>query len=430
MHRTASLAIALSLASGAAHAQTTWTVDDDGPADFSSLPAAVAAAANGDTLLVRDGYYQEIHLNGKGLTVVGEGQVTIDGGGFFTSNVSSLDVRNTAPGQRVVLRNLEFIGTAINNDGLRITKLSNCAGPVLLEDCRVTPQFLVGYPMEADNCASLTLVRCSVSGGLSFIDTSTGTVLGNVSYTAVSVRDSQVAIYDSFLKGSNGRAGFDFNGQSVPPTDPGHGLRVNESSFLVVGSELRGGDAGSTASTSDCTVGGDGAAGLIVVSASGAPPGGTVQGSTLTGGIAAPGTCGLADGTDGLGLSDPFGVTTFWPGAARKSSITSPVIEGGIATLEFEGVPGDPVVALYGPQLIPAFPYLPEPTLLHLALPFELLFLGAVPPSGNGSIDFTMPLLDPGVQSATLFVQIAQIGAPLATYEGGPSALTLLSASL
>jgi hypothetical protein len=38
--------------------------------------------------------------------------------------------------------------------------------------------------------------------------------------------------------------------------------------------------------------------------------------------------------------------------------------------------------------------------------------------------------LDPGQLSATLFVQIAQIGAPLATYEGGPSALTILDASL
>jgi hypothetical protein len=38
--------------------------------------------------------------------------------------------------------------------------------------------------------------------------------------------------------------------------------------------------------------------------------------------------------------------------------------------------------------------------------------------------------LDPGQLSATLFVQIAQIGAPLATYEGGPTALTILDASL
>lgn len=430
MDRICPLALTLLLTCGAASAQTTWTVDDDGPADFSSLPAAVAAASDGDTLIVRDGYYQEIHLNGKGLTIVGEGQVLIDGGGFFTSTISSLDVRNTLPGQTVVLRNLEFIGTAISNDGLRITRLVNCAGPVLLEDCTVSPQFLIGYPMEASACDSLTLVRCEIRGGQSFIDTSSGFILGNVSYTAVSAVDCQIAVYDSLLQGSRGRAAFYFNGQLVPPTDPGHGLRVNDSSFLVVGSELRGGDAGSTEGLTDCVPGGDGGAGLIVKSNSGTPPGGTHQGSLLVGGLGSPGTCGMLDGQEGAVVEDPFGITTLWPGAARKSGITSPVVEGGIATLEFEGVPGDPVVALYGPELIPAFPYLPEPTLLHLALPFELLFLGVVPPSGSGSIDFTMPQLDPGVLSATLFVQVAQIGAPLATYEGGPSALTILDTTL
>jgi hypothetical protein len=430
VHRSCSIALALLLTSGAARAQTTWTVDDDGPADFGSLPAAVAAAADGDTLLVRPGSYGQIVLDGKGLTIVGQGDVSVTGGGFFTPAVPSLDVVNLGVNQRLVLRNLDFFGATITNDGLRMTRLEDCAGPVLLEDCTVTPQFLTGYPMEASNCASLTLVRCSVIGGQSFIDTSTGSVLGNVSFTAVSVRDCQVAIYDSLLQGSTGRAGFDFNGQAVPPTDPGHGLRVIDSSFLVVGSELRGGDAGSTAGISDCTVGGDGAAGLIVGSNGGSPPGGTVQGSTLIGGLGAPGTCGLLDGSDGLDLDDPFGATTFWPGAARKSSITSPVVEGGVATLDFEGVPGDPVVALYGAQLLPAFSYLPEPTLLHVAPPFELLFLGTVPASGSGSIDFTMPQLDPGQFSATLFIQVAQIGAPLATYEGGPTALTILDASL
>lgn len=430
MNRLSPLALALLFPFGAASAQTTWTVDDDGPADFSDLPAAVAAAADGDTLIVRQGSYEEIVLNGKGLTIIGEGDVNVTGGGIFTPAVPSLDVSNLNSNQRLVVRNLDFLGATISDDGLRITRIEDCAGPVLLEDCSVSTVFQTGYPMEAENCDSLTLVRCFVLGGVSFIDTSTGSVLGNVSFTAVSVRDCQIAVYDSLLQGSRGRAAFYFNGQLVPPTAPGHGLRVIDSSFLVVGSELRGGDAGSTLGSTECIPGGDGGAGLSVASNSGTPPGGTHQGSLLAGGLGSAGTCGMTNGQDGADVDDPFGITTLWPGIARKSGITSPVVEGGVATLDFEGVPGDPVVALYGPGLLQAFPYLPEPTLLHVALPFELLFLGAVPPGGNGSINFTMPQLDPGVQSVTLFVQVAQIGAPLATYEGGPSALTVLSSSL
>ena len=38
-------------------AETTWYVDDDAPADFSTIQAALDAAYHGDTIIVRDGYY-------------------------------------------------------------------------------------------------------------------------------------------------------------------------------------------------------------------------------------------------------------------------------------------------------------------------------------------------------------------------------------
>jgi hypothetical protein len=66
-----------------ASAQTTWVVDDTpGPGvAFTSLPAAVAAAASGDTLLVAPGHYAPFHVSGKALTILGDGNVTtfIDG---------------------------------------------------------------------------------------------------------------------------------------------------------------------------------------------------------------------------------------------------------------------------------------------------------------------------------------------------------------
>lgn len=51
----------------------TYTVDDDGAADFNSIQAAINAASNFDTILVRPGrYYETLSFQGKQLTVVSE----------------------------------------------------------------------------------------------------------------------------------------------------------------------------------------------------------------------------------------------------------------------------------------------------------------------------------------------------------------------
>lgn len=64
-------------------AQTTWIVDDSGGpgVHFTSLPAAVAAAASGDTLLVAPGHYAPFHVTGKALTILGDGPAStvVDG---------------------------------------------------------------------------------------------------------------------------------------------------------------------------------------------------------------------------------------------------------------------------------------------------------------------------------------------------------------
>ncbi|NQT21033.1 MAG: right-handed parallel beta-helix repeat-containing protein [Planctomycetes bacterium] len=50
-------------------AETTWYVDDDAPADFATIQAAINASADGDTIIVRDGTY------------TGDGNRDIDFGG-------------------------------------------------------------------------------------------------------------------------------------------------------------------------------------------------------------------------------------------------------------------------------------------------------------------------------------------------------------
>jgi parallel beta-helix repeat protein len=58
----------------------TWIVDDDAPCDFHSIKEAIGAAANGDTIIVRDGHYTEAGIDiSKSLKIIAEGVVIVDG---------------------------------------------------------------------------------------------------------------------------------------------------------------------------------------------------------------------------------------------------------------------------------------------------------------------------------------------------------------
>jgi len=62
----------------------TWTVDDDGPANFSSIQEAINAASSGDTIYVKNGtYYENVEVN-KTVSLIGESKenTIVDGGGI------------------------------------------------------------------------------------------------------------------------------------------------------------------------------------------------------------------------------------------------------------------------------------------------------------------------------------------------------------
>ena len=51
----------------------TWTVDDSGGADYTTIQAAISAASSGDTINVAAGtYVEKLNLLGKSLTIIGE----------------------------------------------------------------------------------------------------------------------------------------------------------------------------------------------------------------------------------------------------------------------------------------------------------------------------------------------------------------------
>jgi hypothetical protein len=109
-----------------ATAQSTWIVDDTpGPGvHFTSLPAAVNAAASGDTLLIAPGNYQPFHAMNKSLTILGSGSLAtiIDGPPIIGMILDYLTI--TAPPAGATFR---LSGVAIRQD---LTTASVSGSPI------------------------------------------------------------------------------------------------------------------------------------------------------------------------------------------------------------------------------------------------------------------------------------------------------------
>ncbi|MCI0588067.1 MAG: hypothetical protein L0323_14640 [Planctomycetes bacterium] len=94
--------------------QSVWVVDDNGGpgVDFTDIPPAIAAAADGDILLVKAGTYAPFTLSGKGLRILGDGpQVTKVGGNPPSPPVGTAVISNVPSSSFVYIEGLHFRAT-------------------------------------------------------------------------------------------------------------------------------------------------------------------------------------------------------------------------------------------------------------------------------------------------------------------------------
>src|SRR5687767_13350498 len=95
----------------AAFLPTIWIVDAaNGPGtNFTSLPAAVAAASSGDTLIVRQGTYATFTVGGKALTMrgAGTGATIVMAAASWNQTVIS----GVPPGQSFYVSGMAFVPT-------------------------------------------------------------------------------------------------------------------------------------------------------------------------------------------------------------------------------------------------------------------------------------------------------------------------------
>jgi hypothetical protein len=161
--RSALLGLALCASFASSAVATTWIVDVNGTGQFTNIPPAIAAAQDGDVIIVLPGNYSSFTLT-KSLTIVGQGNVTAFG--------SVLAVNNIPAGNRAAVVNLRASGLSV----------TNCAGHVIVQDvlpASVGAPFSLGVTNSADvrlrgivtgsatarpQLSRIELARCTIYG--------------------------------------------------------------------------------------------------------------------------------------------------------------------------------------------------------------------------------------------------------------------------
>ena len=419
------------------------TVDSSGGADFLDLPPAVAAAGDGDLLLVQPSPrpYSGFSLDGKGLTILAVGSGT-------HLVVGQVRVSNSTPAQFFGLRGFE-VSLAGSSGG--VVEFSQCAGTAWIEDCSIealgvppipeTPPAGSNNGVLATDCDNVVLVRTTVSGQKG------SAILFGEPRAALETLRSTVSVYESVLLGPDGAdAELFFNGLSwncslgtlgsvlwSSSQEGGRGARVEDSTFYAQGATFVGGEGGEG---SCCVDGGDFACGIA---ARNGGPGLEVLGTsdvqlldvTQLGGAGAPFLpCGLlgppgancSAGDDG---APSVGAVTVLAGTARSLQLPSTVLIGGAEVLQVQGVLGDDAYAVFSDDSTPFFwPQLQSMQVTRL--PVSFVSLGDVPANGSLQTVFSLPPMLFGSGAQRRVVQGLFFGADGGTTLGSSSLVHLL----
>ena len=191
MFRTALISLFLTSAALA----DTWTVDDDGKADFDNIQAAIDAASDGDTVEVQAGtYFETIDFLGKSISVTGVAGsvVTIINAQFAGTavTISGTDAVTTLAGFTIEKGYTSFGG------GLNI---SNCQDLQFI-DCHVSANIATyGGGIHATSCV-MTFQDCDITGN-------TANAGGGVHATSC-----EMTFRDSFIRNNQTNGGENVGG--------------------------------------------------------------------------------------------------------------------------------------------------------------------------------------------------------------------------
>jgi hypothetical protein len=410
------LAVALLAARGVAGV---LIVDSSGAGDFTNVASAIAAAAEGDTLLVQSNTFDaSISIDGKSVTIVGD----VSGALPTLNTIQGVTVANLAPGQQVVLRNLSL--RAEPPFGAPALQLKDDQGGVWIEGCLVEgaegsssgiqPCFADETPggpaARVQSCAAVTISGCTLLGGE-----------GSAAYSSepfhvfgwatdggagLRVESSMVAVFESSITGGGGGAGH----TCAEVADGGLGVGAADASLLLSGCTVTGGvpGAGPPAGAPGDGVHGDVTSSFELLDTS------------------------VASAPGGVDFAIAPGTLTTYAGLAPLFSVTSPVRESQGGTLTLQGAQGD-LVGFFWSFTEGLLPMPGHKSWFLLDAPFLAgpFLVGVITdPAGHWDLPFVAPGLMVGQEAQTFLLQawFKSSGAG-ATLSSG-TAFTLVSASL
>lgn len=345
-------------------------------ADFTDLSLAVAAAAEGDLVLVRAGRYSGPGQVEKGLSIVAERDDVV-----VCSRIEATDLDGATP---LLVRGLAFVG---REDAELMAEFRRCSAPVWIEDSTFDPD--ATWVTRRDqgglfaHASTLVLTRTYLRGPEHpathrVFEPTIMTLLGGSTHAFASAFDGVAReLTDApallLAQGAHlgldgctvaGPAGLDADAARPCPTSGRTGLQVLDTARAFLwGTRVTGGAPGGNASVECPAV----VAGEPIVAAAGA-----VQSAR---------------------------------GAARMLQIDPPVREGELVSVRLWGRPGDRVWLS-----VSSTPMAGESDRrwggeLVLGAPRTSFALGTVPTTGPLSVQLVAPDLPPGAEASVRYCQ-------------------------
>lgn len=386
---------------------------------FTSVAAAVTAAANGDIILVHAGTYSNFLLNtSKDVTIVGDGAVTI--GTPFDS--SSNLIANIAASARVVLRNLSLRGTSFPPLSLYGASVANCAGAVWFDHC----DFLGSAGgIQVSNSPNVVFAHCSATGTNGYWDPLSG---AHPCRPAILATNSTIYGYECSFTGGVGGTGTASSTFSAPSFVGGNAIELTDSRFLASRSSISGGPGGDgfISTFGNCFPPEPGGSGVKL---SGASSIFRNAGSTIlagpTGAIA--GTCSAPPPSNVISIV--AGVAIDLLPSPAGFDLPSPQREGQAFNVTITDAPGNSALLLgsisTNDLLLPQYG-----GALHVGNPFQVFPFGTIPVGGVLSVPAITPNLPPALLGFRYLLQAATCTSGGQCAVSTPSALVILDSTL
>jgi hypothetical protein len=379
-----------------------------GPADFTSLQAAIDAAPDHAILYLPNGAWEgSIVIDGKPLSIY-------TGPNSAAMRLERLTIKNLASGENVVLRFFDIWPQSHSLEAA--VELHDNLGRIRFEYGGIQGFAGVSYQFPQPNSAAgpaLSIERCTdvgfedviISGGAgaSIYDENTQwfTTEGAV---GIDVVDSTLQFHGCEILG--GRGGGLEDEDCAAASAGADALRAIHSTLYLYGSQIRGGDGGMPGWDIDllwgtsCTgPGGAGGDGLNLTNSLARRLDSTIAGGVGTGGK--PYGSAIVSATSNV---------IELPGVAREFDFPSPTHEGELELVRIAGEPGDIPLLLF--STAPTNTYFPAYSGVLLArLPwFAMVALQpSTAPTGDQWIPFSSPFLGAGVEGFAFVVQLATI---------------------